>query len=147
MKFYLRSQGLWNVVTIDADPSPLSTNPTFAQIRVHEEEKLKKDKVITCLHSALADHIFTKIMDLKTPKLIWDKLQGKFEGSNRVKIVRLHALKREFELLKMKDSETIKTYTDTLMDIVNQMKLLGKVFEDQKVVEKSTVSLPQNFCN
>ena len=87
MRFYLRSQGLWNVVTTDVDPSPLSVNPTLAQIRAHEEEKLKKDKAITCLHSAFADHIFTKIMDLETPKLVWDKLQGEFEGSNRVKTV------------------------------------------------------------
>ena len=87
MRFYLRSQGLWNVVTTDVDPSPLPVNPTLAQIRAHEEEKLKKDKVITCLHLAFADHIFTKIMDLETPKLVWDKLQGEFEGSYRVKAV------------------------------------------------------------
>uniref|UniRef100_A0A6N2MPA4 Uncharacterized protein n=1 Tax=Salix viminalis TaxID=40686 RepID=A0A6N2MPA4_SALVM len=71
----------------DADPSPLSANPTLAQIRAHEEEKLKKDKVITCLHSGLADHIFTKIMGLETPKILWDKLQGEFEGISRVKTI------------------------------------------------------------
>ena len=47
--------------------------------------------------------------------------------------------------MKMKDGETVKTYTSRLMDIVNQMKLLGKVFEDQKVVEKIMVSLSQKF--
>ena len=72
--------------------------------------------------------------------LEWDKLQSEFEGSNKVKIVRLFALKREFKLMKMKDGETVKTYTDRLMDIMNQMKLLGKFFEDQKVVEKIMVS-------
>jgi len=56
-----------------------------------------KDKAITCLHSALADHIFTKIMDLETPKQVWDKLQGEFKGSDRVKTIRLLTLKREFE--------------------------------------------------
>ena len=50
MRFYLRSQGLWNVVTTNVDPSPLSANPTLARIRAHEEEKLKKEKCITCLH-------------------------------------------------------------------------------------------------
>jgi len=30
MRFYLRSQGLWNVVVSDSDPSPLTTNPTIA---------------------------------------------------------------------------------------------------------------------
>ena len=87
MRFHLRAQGLWNIVMSNVDPLALPTNPTLAQMRANEEEKLKKDKAITCLHSGLADHIFTKIMDLETPKLVWDKLQGEFEGSSRVKIV------------------------------------------------------------
>nr|KYP64955.1 hypothetical protein KK1_019569 [Cajanus cajan] len=52
MKFVLRSQGLWNVVIYEV-----------SQIKAYEEEKLKKDKAITCLHAGLANHIFTKIMD------------------------------------------------------------------------------------
>jgi hypothetical protein len=119
MRFYLRSQGLWNIVVSDSDPLPLTANPTIAQMKAHEEEKLKKDKAITCLHSGLADHIFTKIMDLETPKQVWDKLQGEFEGSSRVKTVRLLALKREFELMKMKDNESVKDYSGRLMDVVN----------------------------
>ncbi|RVW23149.1 Cycloartenol synthase [Vitis vinifera] len=124
MRFYLRSQGLWNVVMSEADPPPLGANPTVAQMKAYEEEKLKKDKAITCLHSGLADHIFTKIMNLETPKQVWDKLQGEFEGSERVKNVRLLTLKREFELMKMKDDESVKDYSGRLMDVVNQMRLL-----------------------
>ena len=66
----------------EADPPPLGANPIVALMKAYEEEKLKKDKAITCLHSGLADHIFTKIMDLETPKLVWDKLQGEFDGSD-----------------------------------------------------------------
>ncbi|XP_034674255.1 uncharacterized protein LOC117905442 [Vitis riparia] len=145
MRFYLRSQGLWNVVMSETDPPPLGANPTVAQMKAYEEEKLKKDKAITCLHSGLANHIFTKIMDLETPKQVWDKLQGEFEGSDRVKIFRLLTLKREFELMKMKDNEPVKDYSSKLMDVVNQMRLLGEAFTDQKVVEKIMVSVPQKF--
>ncbi|KAL6326221.1 hypothetical protein AAG906_001616 [Vitis piasezkii] len=123
MRFYLRSQGLWNVVC-PSDPPPLGANPTVAQMKAYEEEKLKKDKAITYLHSRLADHIFTKIMDLETTKQLWDKLQGEFEGSDKVKIVRLLTLKREFELMKMKDNESMKDYSSRLMDVANQMRLL-----------------------
>ena len=38
-----------------------------------------------------------------------------------------------------------KDYSRKLMDVMNQMRLLGKVIEDQKVVEKMMVSLPQKF--
>ena len=57
MRFYLRSQGLWNVVMSEADPLPLGANPTIAQMKAYEEGKLKKDKVITCLHLGLVNHI------------------------------------------------------------------------------------------
>ena len=99
----------------DSDPPPLTANPTIAQMKAYGEEKLKKDKAITCLHSGLADHMFMKIMDFETPKQVWDKLQGEFEGSSRVKIVRLLALKREFKLMKMKDNESVKDYSGRLM--------------------------------
>lgn len=73
MKFFFRCQGLWKVVFSKADLRPLRENPTIAKIKAYEKEKVKKDKVITCLHSGLAYqglacHIFTKIMDLETPK-------------------------------------------------------------------------------
>jgi predicted phosphoribosyltransferase len=84
-------------------------------------------------------------MDLETPKQVWDKLQGEFKGSSRVKTVRLLALKREFELMKMKDNESVKDYSGRLMDVVNQIRLLGKAFTDHKVVKKIMVSVPQKF--
>ncbi|WJZ82104.1 hypothetical protein VitviT2T_001894 [Vitis vinifera] len=84
-------------------------------------------------------------MDLETPKQVWDKLQGEFEGSDKVKTVRLLTLKREFELMKMKDNESVKDYSSKLMDVVNQMRFLGEAFTDQKVVEKIMVSVPQKF--
>nr|CAN72453.1 hypothetical protein VITISV_008931 [Vitis vinifera] len=105
----------------------------------------RKTKPSPGLHSGLADHIFTKIMNLETPKQVWDKLQGEFEGSERVKTVRLLTLKREFELMKMKDDESIKDYSGRLMDVVNQIRLLGEAFTNQKVVENIMVSVPQNF--
>ena len=47
--------------------------------------------------------------------------------------------------MKKKDVESVKNYSGRLMDVVNRMRLLGKVIEDQKVVEKMMVSLPQKF--
>jgi len=44
MRFYLRSQGLWNVVVSESDPPPLTKNPIIAQMRAYEEEKLRRTK-------------------------------------------------------------------------------------------------------
>ncbi|XP_071704142.1 uncharacterized protein [Rutidosis leptorrhynchoides] len=145
MKTYLKSQGLWKVVETDKDPPALRANPTVAQLKNYEEELLKKDKALTCLHSGLADQIFTSIMDLDTPKAVWDKIQDTYEGSDRVKAVRLLTLRREFELLKMNDDELVKDYSSRIMDVVNQIRLHGDKISDQKVVEKIMISVPQKF--
>ncbi|TXG68897.1 hypothetical protein EZV62_003832 [Acer yangbiense] len=145
MKSYLKAFGLWEYAAEDKQVPLLRANPTIAQMKQHEEEKMKKDKAVTCLHSALSDSVFTSIMHLETSKSIWDELKSRFEGSERVKSVKLLTLKREFENLKMKDSETVKDYSSKLSELVNQMRLYGDVVEDYKVVEKMLVSLPDKF--
>ena len=72
-------------------------------------------------------------------------MKEKFEGSDRIKVVRLLTLKREFELLKMKESEGVKDYVAKLVEIVNQIRLYGKSISNQKVVEKVMISLPDKF--
>ncbi|TXG70321.1 hypothetical protein EZV62_005256 [Acer yangbiense] len=145
MRSYLKSFGLWEYVAEEKQVPALRANPTIAQIKQYEEEKMKRDKAVTCLHSALTDSVFTSIMHLETAKSIWDELNSRFEGSERVKLVKLLTLKREFQNLKMKDSETVKDYSSKLSDLENQMRLYGDVVEDYKVVEKSLINLPEKF--
>ncbi|GJS47877.1 retrovirus-related pol polyprotein from transposon TNT 1-94 [Tanacetum coccineum] len=65
--------------------------------------------------------------------------------TDRVKAVRLLTLKREFELLRMKDDGLVKDCSARMMDVVNQMRLYGEVVTDQKVVEKMMISVPPKF--
>ncbi|TXG55930.1 hypothetical protein EZV62_017243 [Acer yangbiense] len=123
MRSYLKSFGLWEYVAKDKQVLALRANPTIAQIKQYEEEKMKRDKVVTCLHSALKDFIFTSIMHLETSKEIWDELNERYEGSERVRNVKMLTLKREFEMLKMKESESVKDYSSKLSELVNQMRL------------------------
>ena len=52
---------------------------------------------------------------------------------------------REFEMLKMKEIETIKDYSDKLLGIVNKVRLLGKDFSDERIVQKILVTLPEKY--
>ncbi|GJZ39673.1 retrovirus-related pol polyprotein from transposon TNT 1-94 [Tanacetum coccineum] len=102
------------VVETDESTPALAENPTVAQLRTYDTESLKKDKALTCLHSGISDQIFTSIMDLETPKDVWDKLQETFE-----------------------DDELVKDYSARMMDVVNQMRLHGEVVKDQKKKRES----------
>ncbi|KAL4376396.1 hypothetical protein GQ457_02G039420 [Hibiscus cannabinus] len=145
MKVYLRSLGLWNVVETNEDPPALRANHILAQLKAYNEDLLKKVKALTCIHSGLADHIFTSIMDLETPKSVWDKLKEIHEGGDRVKETKLLTLKREFSMLQMNDDELIKDFSNRLMDVVNKIRLYGENLPDAKVVEKVMISVPQRF--
>ena len=50
---------------------------------------------------------------------------------------------RDFELQNMK--ETIKEYSDRLLNIANRVKLLGSSLEDSRIVEKILVTVPERF--
>ena len=60
----------------------------------------------------------------------------RYEGLNLI---------RKFELQKMKESETVKEYSDRLLSIVNKVRLLGTKFKDSRIVEKILVTVPERY--
>ncbi|XP_038689952.1 uncharacterized protein LOC119988827 [Tripterygium wilfordii] len=95
--------------------------------------------------SALSDEIFPRIVGVKSAKEAWDRLRDEFQGSERVRQQRLLTLKREFEMLKMKESDSVKSYSTKLIELVNQMRLYGEEVQDHKVLEKIMINLPERF--
>ena len=85
------------------------------------EEDLAKN---TYIHSAVSNAVFTSIMICESPKEAWDKLKGEFEGNNQTRLMQILNLKKEFEIQKMKESESVKEYDNKFMSIENQIKLL-----------------------
>ncbi|XP_016576415.2 uncharacterized protein LOC107874033 [Capsicum annuum] len=145
MKAYLKALSLWEAVESKNDPLPLGPNPTIAQMKNYEDTKSKKPNALTCLHPTLLDVIFIRIMACKTPKEVWEKLKEEFDGSDRVKSVKLLTLKREFRMLRMKEGDTVKEYSAKLLEIINKIRLFGKNFPDSKMVEKMMISLLARF--
>lgn len=54
-------------------------------------------------------------------------------------------LLREFEMQRMKDSETIKEYSNRLLSIANKVRLLGTEFTDSRIVEKILVTILERY--
>ncbi|KAH1122113.1 hypothetical protein J1N35_005273 [Gossypium stocksii] len=116
------------VVETDEDPPAPRQNITIAQLKAYDEEILKKDKALTCFHFGLVDNIFTSIMDLETPKAVWDELKETYEGGDKVKENKTFNSKKRVYDAEMKEDELIKDYSTKLM-----------------VVEKVMINVPQRF--
>ena len=49
-------------------------------------------------------------MGITTSKKVWDTLNEEFQGNAKVRVVKVQTLRRDFENIKMKDSETTQDY-------------------------------------
>jgi hypothetical protein len=145
MEAYLEALDIWEAVEEDYEVPPLPNNPTMAQIKIHKEKKTSKAKARSCLFAGVSKTVFTRIMTLKTPKAIWDYLKEEYAGDERIRSMQVLNLMREFELQRMKESETIKEYSDKLLSIANKVRLLGTNFADSRIVEKILVTVPERY--
>ena len=103
----------------DKPPTPLNNNPTVAQMKVFNKERAKGFKTLTCIHNAVSEEIFSRIMACKTVKQAWDKLKAEFQGDERSRKMQVLNLRRQFEGLKMKEF-------DSIIDFSSQISKLEK---------------------
>ncbi|GKC13133.1 zinc finger, CCHC-type containing protein [Tanacetum coccineum] len=88
----------------------LEANGLWEMIEPNEKTQAdnKKDKTaIAFLYQALPEEQLLQITKHKTAKTIWDALKTRHIGEERVQQARLQTLKSEFEMLHMKEDETI----------------------------------------
>ncbi|KHN17343.1 hypothetical protein glysoja_038997, partial [Glycine soja] len=72
-------------------------------------------------------------------------LRSEYQGCERTKGMQVLNLGREFEMQSMKETEKIKGYTDRLLGIANRVRLLGKDFPDERIVQKILVTIPEKY--
>ncbi|WVZ15253.1 hypothetical protein V8G54_012819 [Vigna mungo] len=145
MQNFLEALDLWEAVEEDYEIAPLPDNPTIARMKTYKEKKTRKAKAKACLFSGVSKIIFTRIMSHNTAKAIWDYLKEEYAGDERIRSMQVLNLMREFELQRMKESDTIKEYSNTLLGIANKVRLLGTAFSDSRIVEKILVSVPERY--
>ncbi|GKB79400.1 zinc finger, CCHC-type containing protein [Tanacetum coccineum] len=126
----------------------LEANGLWEMIEPNEKTQAdnKKDKTaIAFLYQALPEEQLLQITKHKTAKAIWDALKTRHIGEERVQQARLQTLKSEFEMLHMKEDETIDTFTAKLTTIVNKAASLGHTMEDETLVRKLLNAVPDRY--
>ncbi|XP_052185878.1 uncharacterized protein LOC127797225 isoform X2 [Diospyros lotus] len=145
MKAHLRGLSLWQWVESEREIPPLGNNPTLNQIRAHEEAEAKAPRALSQIHAAVSESIFSRIMACETAKEAWDILKELYQGNARTKRIQVLNLKRNFEILRMNEKDTIQEFSEKLMTVVNKIRLMGEELPDSRIVEKVLISLPERF--
>ena len=81
----------------------------------------RKDKMtFAVIYQSIGEYTLLQLGAKKTTKEAWIMLKNMNLGAERVKEVRTQSLWREFEALRMGDSESIDEYSRKLTIIVNK---------------------------
>ncbi|XP_022032854.1 uncharacterized protein LOC110933963 [Helianthus annuus] len=108
----------------------------------------KKDMTATTyLFQALPEDMIIQVASCKSAKEIWDALKTRHVGADRVQKSRLQTLKTEFEILKMKEDDTIDSFTARLNGILTRASTLGSTFDQPTLVRKLLSSVPRRFVH
>ena len=73
-------------------------------------------------------------------------METTYEGTKKVKDMKLHMLNTRFEELKMSEDESFDSFYGKLNKVVINKFNLGEKTEDSKIVRKILRSLPESFC-
>ena len=122
MKAFLGGQDVWDTVEEEFHvPEDLASSSKDVKKAV-KEAKVKDQRALSLIQLSVDDSIFEKIAQASTSKRAWDILGNAFKGIDKVKKVRLQALRGEFEMLQMKDSEEVFEYIFRVTMISNQLE-------------------------
>ena len=83
---------------------------TPEQTKKGEQSKLNDLKAKNYLFQEIDRSIMETILNKDSAKSIWDSIRQKYQGSTKVKRAQLQALRREFDLLEMKEEELVDEY-------------------------------------
>ena len=102
-------------------------------------------KAINAIFYGVSTNEFHSISHVKTAKEAWTILETTYEGTKKVKDIKLQMLTTRFKEFKMSDDESFDSFYGKLNEILIAKLNLGEKIEDAKVVRKILRSLPESF--
>ena len=102
-------------------------------------------KALTTIFSAVDLDQFKIIQGCESAKEAWDTLINHFEGNTSVRRTRIDHLASKFENLRMEDDESIGSFISKISSISNEASVLGKKYNEKKLVKKLLRCLPARF--
>jgi hypothetical protein len=110
-------------------------------------DEKKNDLAVALLFQSIPEELVLQVSHLETTKEIWTALKTRFVGVERVRESRIETLEAEFESSKMKDNDTIDSFSGKIANLVSKAANLGTVYEDKKLIRKLLGSVPPKYIH
>jgi hypothetical protein len=108
-------------------------------------QRKKDGRAMFYIHQAMHETILPRVASTKKAKEAWNILQNSYQGMDKFKTSKLQILRRDFETLLIKDTNSVDSFYTHVIGLINQIKSLGETIEDRKIVEKVLRSIPPKF--
>ena len=112
MKSYLKNLDFWEAIeTKYEEPSAQElAQMTNAQRNAYVENKRKDSRALWNIVNGVEESIFSKISATTNAYQAWEILATTYQGVEKVKNAKLQILRKRFESLQMKDTETVDQF-------------------------------------
>ena len=107
-----------------------------------KSNKKKDSKALVFLYQAVHESVFPRIAAANTSREVWQTLKTAYQGMEKVKTAKLQLLRKDFENLRMKESDNIDSFFTQAIGLVTQIRSHGETLEERRIVEKLLRSLP-----
>ncbi|KAA0058479.1 gag-pol polyprotein [Cucumis melo var. makuwa] len=112
---------------------------------VEEPVSVGNARVLNAIFNGVDLNVFKLINSCSTAKEAWKTLEVAYEGTSKVKILRLQLITSKFEALRMTEDESVSDYNKGVLEIANESLMLGEKIPDSKIVRKVLRSLPRKL--
>jgi ubiquinone/menaquinone biosynthesis C-methylase UbiE len=75
-----------------------------------KDQRKKDGKMMFYIHQSMHESILPRVASTKKAKEAWDILQTSYQGMDKVKTSKLQILRRYFETLSMKDTDSVDSF-------------------------------------
>ncbi|KAJ9548298.1 hypothetical protein OSB04_020841 [Centaurea solstitialis] len=110
-------------------------------------DRFKKDKDGAIIAMSLPDEVYHSLVNFPTAKEMWSTLCVLYEGSNEVKKSKKITLVRKYELFSHEKGESLTNYYNRFNILLNDLLLLGKVYDNEERLNKFMDGLPEFWEN
>ncbi|XP_013674050.1 uncharacterized protein LOC106378478 [Brassica napus] len=121
----------------------LKVNKVWETIDPGSKHEEKNNMAIALIFQSIPEALTLQVGHLDTAKAIWDAIQVRHVGAERVREARLQTLMTDFDKLKMKEEDSIDTFVSKLTEISSKSASLGLIIEEPKLVKKFLKTLPR----